>query len=134
MALLAWNDAYSVKVRQFDDQHKKLIEIVNKLHDAMKEGRGSQVMGDVFKSIATYTQKHFADEERLMKQHGFPDYEKHKMGHYRLVMQVVDIQELAAGRTPIPQNVMNFLKDWLVNRIQGEDKKYGPYLNGKGIA
>jgi len=29
--------------------------------------------------------------------------------------------------------VMNFLKDWLMNHIQGSDKKYGPYLNSHGI-
>lgn len=135
MALLTWNDSISVKVRQFDDQHKKLVDLVNKLHDAMKEGKGTQILGDVLKSLATYTQTHFADEERVMKQHGFPEYEKHKQEHNKLILQVVDIQkQMDAGKAPITQAVMQFLRDWLMKHIQGEDKKYGVYLNAKGIS
>ena len=78
MALITWNDVYSVKVKQFDDQHKKLIDLVNQLHDAMKVGKGGQVIGDVLKALIDYTGSHFAAEERLMKLYNYPDYEQHK--------------------------------------------------------
>ncbi|KAF0219430.1 MAG: hemerythrin family [Geobacteraceae bacterium] len=134
MALLTWNDGYSVKVKQFDDQHKKLIDLVNQLHDAMKVGKGGQIIGDVLKALIDYTGTHFAAEERLMKLHSYPDYEAHKKEHNMLVMQVLDVQKkYQEGNAPITQNIMNFLKEWLVKHIQGDDKKYGPFLNGKGV-
>lgn len=78
MALITWNENYSVKVKQFDDQHKKLIDMINELHDAMKVGKGKDVMEKILAGLIQYTVTHFANEERLMKQHNYPDYEQHK--------------------------------------------------------
>ncbi|ANA39328.1 bacteriohemerythrin [Geobacter anodireducens] len=135
MALISWSDSLSVKVKQFDDQHKKLVDMVNQLFDAMKAGKGNQVMGDILKSLIQYTQTHFAAEERVLKQHGYPDLEAHKKEHNALVMQVLDLQkQLQEGKSVLTQHVMTFLRDWLSKHIQGDDKKYGVYLNGKGIS
>jgi hemerythrin len=134
MALLSWCDKFSVQVRQFDEEHKQLIQLVNQLHDAMKMGQGKQVIGDVLSGLISYTKNHFAAEERLMKAHNFPDYEKHKKEHNQLTMAVLDLQKgYEAGSAPLSQSVMTFLKDWLTNHIQGVDKGYGPFLNGKGV-
>lgn len=135
MALISWSDSLSVKVKQFDDQHKKLVDMVNQLFDAMKAGKGNQVMGDILKSLIQYTQTHFAAEERIMKQYGYPDFEAHKKEHNTLVMQVLDLQkQFQEGKAVLTQNVMTFLRDWLSKHIQGDDKKYGVYLNGKGVS
>ena len=135
MALLAWKEDFSVKVRQFDDQHRKLIELVNKLHDAMRQGKGAQVLNDVLSSLAAYTQTHFSDEERVMLQNRYPGFSDHKRSHDQLVARVRDFQrEVEAGNATVSLGLMNFLKDWLLQHIQGVDRKYGPYLNGKGIA
>lgn len=134
MALLTWNEKFSVQVRQFDDEHKQLIALVNQLHDAMKMGQGKQVIGDILRGLISYTRNHFASEERLMKSHAFPEYEKHKKEHNQLTLSVLDLQkEYEAGNAPLSQSVMAFLKDWLTDHIQGMDKGYGPFLNGKGI-
>lgn len=134
MALITWSDSLSVKVKQFDDQHKKLVDMVNQLFDAMKSGKGSQVMGDILKQLIAYTQTHFAAEERLMTQYAYPDYEAHKKEHNALVMQVLDLQkQFQEGKPVLTQNIMTFLRDWLSKHIQGDDKKYGIFFNGKGI-
>jgi hemerythrin len=129
MALLTWSDKLSVQVKQFDDEHKKLIDIVNRLHDAMKVGKGKEVLADVLKSLISYTQNHFAAEEKLMKAKNYPGYEEHKKEHNQLVMQVLDVQKQMQGGVVLSQAVMTFLKNWLENHIQGTDKKYGPCLN-----
>ena len=135
MALLTWNDSYSVKVKQFDDQHKKLVDMINKLHDAMKVGKGTESSKEILGSLVSYTQTHFNDEEKLMKQHGYPYYEQHKKEHNQLVMKVADVKKLIdEGKMLISQELMQFLKDWLVKHIQGEDQKYGPFLNSKGVS
>ncbi|GLI37622.1 hemerythrin family protein [Geobacter hydrogenophilus] len=134
MALITWNDSLSVKVKQFDDQHKKLVEMLNQLFDAMKAGKGSLVVGDILKQLIAYTQTHFAAEERLMKQYGYTDFEAHKKEHNALVVQVLDLQkQFQDGKAVLTQNVMTFLRDWLSKHIQGDDKKYGIFFNGKGV-
>ena len=93
MALMEWSPAFSVKVKKFDDQHKKLVDLVNQLHDAMKAGEGNTMLGVVFQSLVAYTGSHFADEEKMMQANGYPDYAKHKAAHENLVKQVLDLQK-----------------------------------------
>lgn len=134
MSMMQWSPAFSTNIKQFDDQHKKLVEMVNQLHDGMKVGKGSEVLGPILNSLISYTASHFADEEKLMQQHGYPDFAKHKAEHDKLTKQVLDLQkQYQTTKTALSMAVMTFLKDWLVNHIQGNDKKYGPFLKSKGI-
>jgi hemerythrin len=134
MALLTWNDGYSVKVKQFDDQHKKLIDMVNELHDAMKVGKGREVLEKILAGLIQYTVTHFANEERLMKLHNYPGYEQHKKELNLLTLQVSDEQKkYREGSAVLSQSVMTFLKEWLQNHIQGTDKNYSAFLNSKGV-
>ena len=134
MALITWNPALSVDVELFDEQHKKLIDMINDVHDAMKVGKGNDVLGAILSGLVAYTATHFADEERLMDAHDYPDRAQHKLEHRRLVRQVIDLQKiLEAGRTVQTLDVMMFLKDWLVKHIQGNDSRYGAFFNDRGV-
>lgn len=135
MALMEWNPALSINVKQFDDQHKKLVNMVNDLHDAMKIGKGNEVLGKILDGLISYTASHFADEERLMGTHAYTGIAAHKVEHEKLVKQVLELQQKFKSGQPILTNtVMMFLKDWLVKHIQGDDKKYGNFFNSKGIS
>ena len=135
MSLIQWSDEYSVKVREMDDQHKKLVGMINDLHEAMKSGKGKDVMEKILNGLADYVGIHFSAEENLMKTHGFPEYQQQKAKHAELTRQVQDFQsKFQAGQAVITVEVMSFLKDWLMVHIKGMDKKYGPFLNSKGIS
>jgi len=134
---MEWSPAFSVKVTKFDNQHKKLVDLVNQLHDAMKAGQGNAALGVVLQSLITYTATHFKDEEQVMQVNGYPELAKHKAIHAELVKKVLELQQKfkeQAGGGILTMSVMSFLKDWLVTHIQGEDKKYGVFLNSKGIS
>lgn len=134
MPLLSWSENYGTKIKQFDDQHKRLFDLVNQLHEAMKEGRGKEIIGDVLKALGDYTKTHFAAEEALMKTNQYPFYEEHKKEHNLLLVQVKHLQQqYQEGRAPVTPEVMNFLRNWIDDHIQASDKKYGPFFNGKGI-
>ena len=137
MALMEWNPTFSVNVKKFDDQHKKLVDLLNQLHDAMKVGQGASAMGVIFQQLINYTATHFKEEEQVLQANAYPELAKHKAIHADLVKQVLDLQKkFQAGEAGglLTMKVMSFLKDWLVTHIQGEDKKYGVYLNTKGIS
>jgi len=51
LALIAWNEKFSVRVSRFDEEHKQLTNLINQLHDAVKTGQGRQVIGDVLQGI-----------------------------------------------------------------------------------
>ncbi len=135
MPLMQWTDKLSVGVRQFDEEHKRLVGMINDLFDGMQAGKAQDVLGKILDGLVTYTRTHFANEERYFQQHRYPEGATHKAEHDALTQQVVDVQAKyrAGASTVLTLDVMKFLKSWLVNHIQGTDKKYGPFLAAKGV-
>ena len=134
MSLMEWNDAYSVKIFSIDSQHKNLVALVNNLNSAMRQGKGKELMSKVLQDLISYTKVHFKTEEDLMVKHTYPEYEAHKKEHDDLTAKVLDFYtRFQSGNTFITVEVMNFLRDWLVNHILGSDKKYGPFFIEKGV-
>ena len=134
MAFFNWDAKFSVGVASVDEQHKKLVGMVNTLYDAMQVGKANDVIGKLLSDLITYTKTHFADEEKLMQTNGYPDFAAHKQLHDALTKQVIATEQaFKAGKAPSAVELGKFLKDWLINHIQGTDKKYGPFLNEKGV-
>jgi methyl-accepting chemotaxis protein/hemerythrin len=131
---LVWDDSYSTGIHKFDEQHKVLIRMVNDLHDAMQQKRTKEAVGEILRGLADYTVNHFADEEKVFAQTGYPDEANHKIIHKKLVDQVVGfIGKFQSGEAVLSQDLLSFLQDWLINHIKGEDKKYGPHLIRNGV-
>ncbi len=135
MSLMEWTERMSVGVAQFDDEHKRLVALINDLFDAVQAGRGRQALGSVLDELVDYTKTHFAHEEHQLKKLGYASFEEHKKEHDVLTKQVIDIQrKYHAGATAmLSMEVMSFLKNWLVNHIQGTDSRYTAFLNEKGV-
>jgi hemerythrin len=134
MALFEWSNDYSVGIAEIDAQHQRLVAMLNQLSDAMRSGKGSQVLDRVLGDLVAYTGTHFATEERLMQANGYPDFPRHKREHDQLTAQVLDLQQsLRAGSAVLSVDLLHFLKDWLTQHILGSDKRYGPFLQGRGV-
>ncbi len=135
MALLSWSEKYSVGIKEIDKQHQKLVELINNLHDGMKAGKGKEVLGGVLNELANYTAFHFGTEENLFEKFGYPEANTHKRQHSDLVADVLKYKgSYDSGKSVLTMDIMNFLKDWLINHIAGSDKKYSAFLNSKGIS
>ncbi len=135
MALFDWKESYSVNIKDVDNQHKILIRSLNELYEAMLTRKAKNVIDGILKSLSDYADFHFAFEENLMQKYKFPGFSQHKKEHEAFVTKVSEfIQKHKDGHLMLSMEVMNFLKDWLKNHIQGVDKKYSPFLNGKGVA
>ncbi|MDH7603918.1 MAG: bacteriohemerythrin [Melioribacter sp.] len=134
MALINWSDNLSVNIKGLDNQHKKLVSIINELHDAMKKGESSKVLTKILFEMAAYTKTHFKSEEELFDKYNYPDKIKHKKEHDMFVKKVDDFMtEYKSGKTNISFELMNFLTKWLTNHIQVSDKAYSGFLNKNGI-
>jgi len=129
-----WNDSWLIGVQVIDALHKQLVSLVNKLHQAMSEGKGKDVLGDILASLVSYTKAHFAAEELMMEQNGYPDLAEHKRQHIALTKKVLDFQEeFNAGGMGMSIDIMQFLGTWLRSHILGTDVKYVPLLHSNGI-
>jgi len=135
MPIMTWTDSYSVGIAEIDKQHKKLIDLINTLHDAMAKGQAKSVIGKILGELITYCANHFAAEEKLFDQYGYPDSAEHKDKHQKMTAKVLALQQqFEQGKTTITMDVMDFLQQWLDKHILGTDKKYGPFLNSKGLS
>ena len=134
MSLIQWKDDYSVNVKEIDAQHQQLVNMVNQLHAAMREGKANQVLQDLLKKLIDYTGYHFSTEEKLMQTYNYPGYIYHKKEHDDLTKKVLEFQQkYQQNSTGLGVQMMEFLKSWLVDHIQGTDKKYSRFFNDHGI-
>jgi hemerythrin-like metal-binding protein len=131
--LIVWSSSYSVKVNQMDQEHQRLIDIINNLYAAMRSGRSTEAIGSILDELVAYTKTHFTHEEQLMQQANYGGLADQKRAHEALVSQLNEILDKYRSGTALGQEIMNFLKNWLINHIQGMDKQYGPAMIKKGI-
>ncbi len=129
MSFMNWQPDYQVGVAEIDNQHRRLVEMVNSLHEAMKSGTGKTLVPKILNDLVEYTVSHFSTEERFMQETRYPEYSLHKRHHEELTRQVLQIKAQIDSGSPVNTiQVMNFLKDWLLNHILGSDKKLGQYI------
>lgn len=132
--LFHWSDAYDVGVEEVNRQHKILIDLINELYSLKESGRSIRAIRRVLEGLVDYTLNHFWYEEHLMQKSGYPDFEKHKRSHEKLVEQVTGfVQRVDAGDESVAGELLEFLNEWLSKHIQGSDKAYTPFMNEKGI-
>ncbi|GAB0056475.1 Bacteriohemerythrin [Candidatus Magnetaquicoccaceae bacterium FCR-1] len=134
--IFPWNDALCVGVAQFDDDHKKLVRMVNDLARAMRsqdEGQ-SEVRSSILKGLVEYTVEHFGREAALFKQHGYPETEAHLRAHDKLVAKVLElVKEYEGGNSTVGTDLLVFAKNWLVEHIMGTDMKYREFFMSRGV-
>ncbi len=134
MALIKWDDSFSVRVAEIDRQHQVLAKMSNDLNDAMRQGKGKEILGKIISELIGYTATHFKTEERYFAQFEYPDALDHKKEHSSFVQKVSEFKDgFQSGRLSLSIEVMNFLSDWLQNHIKKTDRKYSRFFNDKGL-
>jgi len=132
---MEWRAALEVGHAKIDSEHRSLVDALNRLHAAMKQGKGKAEIEKTLLFLKDYTVEHFKGEERLMMAHRYPGTDQHCAIHADLVKEVATlIANYQSGRTPLTSSVFDFLEAWLVKHIQGEDKALGEFLKAKGVA
>ena len=97
------------------------------------EGNSSRfLIGQVLAGLVEYTNTHFYIEEELMNTFTYPDYLNHKTAHdkFRLAMRQL-VEQHKSGAADVTVELMDYLKDWLVNHIQKIDVRLADFLRGK---
>ena len=134
MAYIDWTPELSVSVKQIDEQHQRLVALVNDLHQAMKQGQGAQVLAETFTKLLDYTKYHFSTEEKLFEQYGYPRAKEHAAQHRDLEHQAAKLQaDFDSGKVLVSVQVLEFLKEWVTKHIMGSDKAYSAFFNEAGL-
>jgi hemerythrin-like metal-binding protein len=132
MPYFNWTVEFSVNNEFIDGQHKMIFQYANNLYDSIQTGKSKEVVDDLISKLFDYSQTHFADEEKLMRECNYTDLANHLAEHEKFIAKVNDYRSnfnLASRMTAI--DIMNFLKEWLTNHVLVIDKKYAPFIKSK---
>ncbi|VAX25748.1 hypothetical protein MNBD_NITROSPINAE04-2659 [hydrothermal vent metagenome] len=131
---IEWTDKFRAGVEKFDSQHKGLIELINELQRIISVGGGSKELEKVVTEIYEHKKNHFADEERLMLDHNYPEFEQHAKEHREMLDWLSRHREnLAAGDKMATVELSGYLSDWLMNHVAKTDMQYGQFFNDRGV-
>lgn len=124
-----WNDNLSVGVPSIDRQHKVLISLINELHVAMENGRGSTEATQILKKLINYAKAHFIYEESLFSGKNYANEKEHLESHNRIKAKLSELKEKSDDNDfDLSEELMDFLKNWLNNHILKEDMSYSDLL------
>ena len=123
-AWLSWNDSLSVGIDVIDEHHRYLIDLTNELHAAVTGGHGSKAVGRTLRALERYTHVHFREEERLMRQYGFPRLAEHRSQHELFCIKIAGFwEEIKVSPLTLGHETALFLKQWLVHHVTVEDAR-----------
>lgn len=130
--LINWNDSYSVSNAEMDTQHKRIIDIINKLFISFKEGKAESILNDILNEMIEYANFHLNSEEKLLYKYDYPQKEEHEKKHQSFRDKIKDFKKaLSTGSKDTHYQIIEYLKNWWANHILIEDMKYANFLSNK---
>ncbi len=129
-SFIEWSDELSIGVDCIDDDHKILLEQLNKCQKLVA-GEGGD-LGVILDNLSDYTASHFKREESVMESCGYPGLANHRQVHRLLIKQLEEKRKLYQKDMLTEHALLLFLNSWLVDHIKTMDRAYAPYCDGAG--
>ncbi len=121
--MIKWQESFNTNIKSIDDQHKKLVDILNKMDQSKYDEKG--IILETFYELFEYVKYHFSFEEELMRSRNYSDYENHKIMHDKINSTLQKHYESFQSEDSIDAHtIISFLMDWLLTHIMQKDKLY----------
>lgn len=135
MEPIIWQDAFSVGVKKIDGQHRKLIDMVNRLIEEQRKVTDSEMIAQLLSEMMDYAQEHFREEEYLLSEYGYEKKARHEALHQSFIDKTMDFCGVTSNIGPniLSNALLDYLKTWWVEHILHEDMEYKSFLNSKGL-
>jgi hemerythrin len=121
-------------IEDIDKHHRALIELVNKAVDPSAIKRDGRVFEDALQFLADYVTYHFAAEEYVMLEHGYPNYEHHRQWHERYKHEVsnwINRAKTEGLSKDLRVTISVSIEDWLLEHVRITDKGLALFLRQK---
>jgi hemerythrin-like metal-binding protein len=135
MEEIAWNETFSVGVLRLDEQHKRIIGVVNHLIRNADATVDSEVISEALTRLTDYAKNHFKDEEELLVKHGYPDSDAHLRAHREYRRAIVSFcQDTWEQKSAVPGEIIRFVRKWWLDHILGVDMGYREFFKTRGVS
>ena len=121
--LVSWTADLSVGIEAIDDQHRRIVDYINELHDA-SQANDRQVIGRIIDDLMEYTVSHFSFEELMMERAGYRFLGPHKKVHELFTRRVTEFRHRFKLQEDVAMEMQETLINWLMNHIKNEDRNY----------
>jgi hemerythrin len=134
MQTIEFQDVDALGIEIIDAQHRRYFELLNDLLAARAAGRGNEAVLDAVTAMVDYVDKHFATEERYMREFGYTDFAAHRELHAGFVRKVIALNRaLRRGDDHLDDDLVAYLGEWFQTHIRQEDPKFVPLLKANGL-
>lgn len=133
METINWKNEFSVGVTEFDNQHKKLLVMINRLIADQKELTDPAMVADLLTEMTDYAEEHFRAEEHLMFEYGYDRKDQQEADHKAFIEKTRRFTTVELGPNILSTALLDYLGHWLINHILKEDMRYKDFFISKGL-
>ncbi|WP_456381692.1 bacteriohemerythrin [Persephonella sp.] len=134
MVLIEWSEELELGIPEIDQQHRKLVEMLNEFYTELEEGHQKEAVEHFLKNLEDYLHYHLDYEEKFMEEKGFPETDNHKKVHQMFKnLYAEEKQRYLEGDSKALRELVAFTFSWLFSHIMKTDKKYAEYLKERGL-
>ena len=129
------NDSLKTGLDWMDSQHMEFILRIERLIEAMNDGREDDDISALFDFLGDYVRVHFGDEETRMKDQDFQGAKSHLLEHDYFRYELDELRkefEKGGASGDLATQVKRRLLDWFINHIGGIDQTLGGFLQESG--
>lgn len=131
---VTWSPRLATGIESIDREHRALIDLIAKLDDAIKDGKGNKAVDGALRELTKYTTMHFGHEEVLFAHHGYPAASAHRTAHTAFVEKIAEFElNFARGQLGMAYAIVTFLGEWIERHIRVTDKQYVLYMQSRGV-
>jgi len=125
--LISWNNNFSSGFKLIDDQHKKLIDLVNEIlkYVSASGKHDYDYFNKIIQEVVIYTKVHFSTEEKIMLITRFNNFTDHKKEHENFIHAIIkNTRDCESGKMNALSSFTGFLKEWILSHITMMDNQY----------
>jgi hemerythrin len=124
MAHIKWGPALELGIPELDTQHRTLVDIANRLFEALREGPRGNEASLAVEELFAYSALHFADEEAYFSRFNFPSLDRHRLSHQKFMDRTAEFQRRVASGSPTEiEEILYFLETWITRHVGIEDRE-----------
>ena len=131
---IKWSNKYCVGISIINEEHKKLFSFLNKTIHAKKHSDNKEELKEVLEEMTKFALEHFETEEAYMREFHYPEYHYHKEEHDKFFTKTIAyFDKVVNGDYHISNELIEYLKRWLINHILVSDREYIDFFKEKGL-
>lgn len=120
---IVWTSDLDTGITVIDQQHMRIVDYINQMEGAQKK-RDRTMVGKVLDELVDYTLSHFAFEESLQEEAGYPFVKPHRKVHELFVRRVNEYRDRFNAGENVAEEIHKLLSAWLINHIKRDDADY----------